>query len=148
MTNADGKSYVRSLLDAGPAKIDAKLREEAGELGDALMRESDERVLSEAADLLFHALVGLAARDLSIADVAAVAALFNCNSPLMNFASMSSQLPCGVSGPVYLLGRPTRSCAPRYGMLFRLSAFAAASSDFVLRLRGQNGLAQKRNFRN
>ena len=72
MTNADGKSYVRSRLDAGPTKIDAKLREEAGELGDAIVGESDERVLSEAADLLFHALVGLAARDLSIADVAAV----------------------------------------------------------------------------
>jgi phosphoribosyl-ATP pyrophosphohydrolase/phosphoribosyl-AMP cyclohydrolase len=72
MTNADGKSYVRSLLDAGPKKIDAKLREEAGELGDAIVGESDERVLSEAADLLFHALVGLAARGLSPADVAAV----------------------------------------------------------------------------
>jgi phosphoribosyl-ATP pyrophosphohydrolase/phosphoribosyl-AMP cyclohydrolase len=72
MTNAEGKSYVRSLLDAGPAKIDAKLREEAAELGAALMRESDEHVASEAADLLFHALVGLAARGLSPADVAAV----------------------------------------------------------------------------
>jgi phosphoribosyl-ATP pyrophosphohydrolase/phosphoribosyl-AMP cyclohydrolase len=72
MTNVEGKSYVRSLLDAGPEKIDAKLREEAGELGDAIVRESDERVLSEAADLLFHALVGLAARDLSPGDVAAV----------------------------------------------------------------------------
>jgi phosphoribosyl-ATP pyrophosphohydrolase/phosphoribosyl-AMP cyclohydrolase len=72
MTNVDGKSYVRSLLDAGPEKIDAKLREEAGELGQAITSESDERVLSEAADLLFHALVGLAARDLSPADVAAV----------------------------------------------------------------------------
>jgi phosphoribosyl-ATP pyrophosphohydrolase/phosphoribosyl-AMP cyclohydrolase len=72
MTNADGKSYVRSLLDAGPAKIDAKLREEAAELGEALVRESDERVASEAADLLFHALVALAARGLSPADVAAV----------------------------------------------------------------------------
>jgi phosphoribosyl-ATP pyrophosphohydrolase/phosphoribosyl-AMP cyclohydrolase len=72
MTNADGKSYVRSLLDAGPAKIDAKLREEAAELGEALMQESDERVANEAADLLFHALVGLAARGLSPADVAAV----------------------------------------------------------------------------
>jgi phosphoribosyl-ATP pyrophosphohydrolase/phosphoribosyl-AMP cyclohydrolase len=72
ITNTDGKSYVRSLLDAGPEKIDAKLREEAAELGDAIMRESDERVLSEAADLLFHALVGLAVRGLSPADVAAV----------------------------------------------------------------------------
>jgi phosphoribosyl-ATP pyrophosphohydrolase len=57
MTNADGKSYVRSLLEAGPAKIDAKLREEAAELGEALLRESDERGVSEAADLLFHAQV-------------------------------------------------------------------------------------------
>ena len=72
MTNAEGKSYVRSLLDAGPAKIDAKLREEAAELGEALLHESDERVASEAADLLFHALVGLAARGLSLADVDAV----------------------------------------------------------------------------
>jgi phosphoribosyl-ATP pyrophosphohydrolase/phosphoribosyl-AMP cyclohydrolase len=72
MTNVDGKSYVRSLLDAGPGKIDAKLREEAAELGQALVHESDERVLNEAADLLFHALVGLAARGLSPADVAAV----------------------------------------------------------------------------
>lgn len=72
MTNAEGKSYVRSLLDKGPAKIDEKLREEAGELGQALREESDERVASEAADLLFHALVGLAARDLSPAEVAAV----------------------------------------------------------------------------
>jgi phosphoribosyl-ATP pyrophosphohydrolase/phosphoribosyl-AMP cyclohydrolase len=72
MTNADGKSYVRTLLEAGPAKIDEKLREEAGELGEAFLRESDERVVNEAADLLFHAFVALAARDLSPADVAAV----------------------------------------------------------------------------
>lgn len=70
MTNAQGKSYVRSLLDAGVGKIDEKLREEAAELGAALREESDERVANEAADLLFHALVGLAARDLSPADVA------------------------------------------------------------------------------
>jgi phosphoribosyl-ATP pyrophosphohydrolase/phosphoribosyl-AMP cyclohydrolase len=72
MTNAEGKSYVRTLLDAGAQKIDAKLREEASELGEALLHESDERLVNEAADLLFHALVALAARDLSPADVAAV----------------------------------------------------------------------------
>jgi phosphoribosyl-AMP cyclohydrolase / phosphoribosyl-ATP pyrophosphohydrolase len=72
MTNAEGKSYVRSLLGKGPAKIDEKLREEAAELGHALREESDERVASEAADLLFHALVGLAARELDLADVAKV----------------------------------------------------------------------------
>jgi phosphoribosyl-ATP pyrophosphohydrolase/phosphoribosyl-AMP cyclohydrolase len=72
ITNAQGKSYVRSLLDAGVVKIDAKLREEAAELGAALRDESDERVANEAADLLFHALVGLAARELTLADVAEV----------------------------------------------------------------------------
>lgn len=72
LTSSSGQSYVRSLLDKGPAKIDEKLREEAGELGQALQHESDERVASEAADLLFHALVALAARDLSPAEVAAV----------------------------------------------------------------------------
>jgi phosphoribosyl-ATP pyrophosphohydrolase/phosphoribosyl-AMP cyclohydrolase len=72
MTNRAGKSYVKSLLDAGAAKIDEKLREEAAELGVALREESDERVANEAADLLFHALVGLAARELSPADVAEV----------------------------------------------------------------------------
>lgn len=72
LTNAEGKSYVRSLLDKGPSKIAEKLREEAGELGDALSNETDDRVASEAADLLFHALVGLAARELSPADVAAI----------------------------------------------------------------------------
>lgn len=56
------KSYTRSLLDAGPAKIGAKLREEADELARAIEGESDDRVASEAADLLFHALVGLRAR--------------------------------------------------------------------------------------
>jgi phosphoribosyl-ATP pyrophosphohydrolase/phosphoribosyl-AMP cyclohydrolase len=56
------KSYTRSLLDAGPPKIGAKLREEADELARAIADESDERVASEAADLLFHTLVGLRAR--------------------------------------------------------------------------------------
>jgi phosphoribosyl-ATP pyrophosphohydrolase/phosphoribosyl-AMP cyclohydrolase len=56
------KSYTRSLLDGGAAKISAKLSEEAAELGAALASESDERVASEAGDLLFHLLVGLRSR--------------------------------------------------------------------------------------
>ncbi|NOY92636.1 MAG: bifunctional phosphoribosyl-AMP cyclohydrolase/phosphoribosyl-ATP diphosphatase HisIE [Deltaproteobacteria bacterium] len=69
---SDGrKSYTRSLLDGGAAKIGAKLREEAGELADAIAEETDERVVSEAADLLYHAMVGLLSRHLSLADVAA-----------------------------------------------------------------------------
>jgi len=56
------KSYTRSLLDGGAVKIGAKLDEEAGELARALAGESDERVASEAADLLYHLLVGLRLR--------------------------------------------------------------------------------------
>jgi phosphoribosyl-ATP pyrophosphohydrolase/phosphoribosyl-AMP cyclohydrolase len=62
-------SYTRSLLDAGPAKIGAKLREEADELARAIDAETDARVASEAADLLYHVLVGLAARDVPLRQV-------------------------------------------------------------------------------
>ncbi len=53
------KSYTKSLYDAGPAAIGAKVREEADELGRALESEGDERVVSEAADLLYHLLVAI-----------------------------------------------------------------------------------------
>jgi len=56
------KSYTRSLLDGGPKKIGEKLIEEADELRRAIEGESDERVAGEAADLLYHALVGLRLR--------------------------------------------------------------------------------------
>ena len=64
-----GKSYTKSLLDSGPAKIDAKIREEAAELGQALIGESDDRVASEAGDLLYHLLVGLVLREVSLRDL-------------------------------------------------------------------------------
>jgi phosphoribosyl-ATP pyrophosphohydrolase/phosphoribosyl-AMP cyclohydrolase len=65
------KSYTKSLLAGGISKINAKISEEAGELVAALADESDERVLSEAADLLFHLLVGLRARKLDFQQVLA-----------------------------------------------------------------------------
>lgn len=64
-------SYVRSLYDGGSSVIGAKLREEAGELARAVESESDERVVSEAADVLFHVMVALRSRSVSIADVLA-----------------------------------------------------------------------------
>jgi phosphoribosyl-ATP pyrophosphohydrolase/phosphoribosyl-AMP cyclohydrolase len=64
-------SYTKSLYDAGAAAIGAKIREEAGELGRALEAESDERVVSEAADVLYHALVGLRARGIPMGSVLA-----------------------------------------------------------------------------
>jgi phosphoribosyl-ATP pyrophosphohydrolase/phosphoribosyl-AMP cyclohydrolase len=59
-------SYVKSLYEGGPAKIREKLVEEAGELATAVAGEGDDRVVSEAADVLFHVMVALRSRGLSI----------------------------------------------------------------------------------
>jgi phosphoribosyl-ATP pyrophosphohydrolase/phosphoribosyl-AMP cyclohydrolase len=55
------KSYVVSLLDAGFPKIGGKITEEAGELVEALPQGDAPHTAHEAADLLFHMLVGLEA---------------------------------------------------------------------------------------
>jgi phosphoribosyl-ATP pyrophosphohydrolase/phosphoribosyl-AMP cyclohydrolase len=68
------KSYTKSLLDAGAGKIGEKLREEAGELADAIANETDERVASEAGDLLYHLLVGLRSRGVDLRRVIEVLA--------------------------------------------------------------------------
>jgi phosphoribosyl-ATP pyrophosphohydrolase/phosphoribosyl-AMP cyclohydrolase len=65
------KSYTKSLFEAGPPKIAAKVREEGGELAQALESETDERVVSESADVLYHLMVGLLARGLCLKDVEA-----------------------------------------------------------------------------
>jgi len=57
-------SYVVSLLDAGPAAAARKVGEEGVEVALAGAGESDERVVSEIADLWFHTYVLLAARGL------------------------------------------------------------------------------------
>ena len=69
-TDAD-RSYTRKLLDEGPTKIAAKVREEGDELACALESESAERVVSEAADVLYHVMVGLIARGVELRDVEA-----------------------------------------------------------------------------
>lgn len=66
-----GSSYTRHLLDKGSGKIGDKVREEAGEFDEAIRGESAERVVSEAADVLYHLFVGLLARDVEPRDVEA-----------------------------------------------------------------------------
>lgn len=66
-----GGSYTRTLLDGGAAAIGAKLREEADELARAVESESEARVASEAADVLYHALVALASRGVPLSAVLA-----------------------------------------------------------------------------
>jgi phosphoribosyl-ATP pyrophosphohydrolase/phosphoribosyl-AMP cyclohydrolase len=62
-------SYVKSLYDGGATKIGDKLVEEAGELAQAVSQEPDPRVVSEAADVLFHVMVALRSRDVPFAAV-------------------------------------------------------------------------------
>ena len=64
-------SYTCQLLEAGLPRILKKVGEEAVETIVAGQSETDERLASEMADLFYHALVLLAARDLSWADVEA-----------------------------------------------------------------------------
>src|SRR5690606_36180780 len=56
------QSYTRSLLDKGAPKVAAKIREEGDELARAVEAESDDRVVSEASDVMYHMLVGLLLR--------------------------------------------------------------------------------------
>ncbi len=58
------KSWTKKLLD-NPGLLRSKIREEADELATAIDNENDEQVIYEAADLLYHALVGLASRDIT-----------------------------------------------------------------------------------
>ena len=60
-------SYTASLL-AAPDRIGEKVREEADEVARAAREESSERVSEEAADVLYHLLVLLRGRGLSLAD--------------------------------------------------------------------------------
>lgn len=68
-TSTGKKSYTKALLDAGAGKIGDKVEEEAGEFAHAIASESDERVVNEAADVLYHLLVGLRLRGVSVSDV-------------------------------------------------------------------------------
>jgi len=62
-------SYVAGLVAAGPAAAARKLGEEGVEAALAGASESDERLVSELADLWFHSYVLLAARGLDPAAV-------------------------------------------------------------------------------
>ncbi len=64
-----GSSYTKSLLDKGVAACAKKLGEEAAETVIAAVSESEERLLSEAADLIYHLLVLLEARNIPFESV-------------------------------------------------------------------------------
>ena len=63
------KSYTRELLDGGPERCAKKLGEEAIELAIAAIAEDRDRVIAEAADLLYHFVVVLRSRDIALCEV-------------------------------------------------------------------------------
>jgi phosphoribosyl-ATP pyrophosphohydrolase len=65
------ESYTRALLDKGVAHCAKKLGEEAIETGLAAVQEDKDRVIAEAGDLLYHLLVLLQARGVTLAEVEA-----------------------------------------------------------------------------
>jgi len=65
------ESYTRALLDKGVAHCAKKLGEEAIETAMAAVQEDRGRLIAEAADLIYHLLVVLEARGITLAEVEA-----------------------------------------------------------------------------
>jgi phosphoribosyl-AMP cyclohydrolase / phosphoribosyl-ATP pyrophosphohydrolase len=65
------ESYTARLLAAAPGAPAAKLVEEAGEASAAALAETPQRLAEEAADVVYHLLVLLRARGVSLDDVLA-----------------------------------------------------------------------------
>src|ERR1700733_8427882 len=65
------KSYTRKLLDRGVDHCAKKLGEEAVEAAIAAVAEDRDRVIGEAADVLYHLLVVLHARGIALDEVEA-----------------------------------------------------------------------------
>ncbi|MEJ2558781.1 MAG: phosphoribosyl-ATP diphosphatase [Anaerolineae bacterium] len=68
--NPKAGSYTNTLLD-DPIRAAQKVGEEATEVVVAALAQSNQRLVAEMADLVYHSLVLLAAHDLSWTDVVA-----------------------------------------------------------------------------
>ena len=86
-TESADVSYTRKLLDKGVAQCAKKFGEEAIETVLAATGESRERLISETADTIYHLLVVLKARDVSLADIEAELASRTARSGLDEKAS-------------------------------------------------------------
>jgi len=65
-------SYTRKLLDKGVAQCAKKFGEEAVEAALAAVSEDREHLIAESADVLYHLLVMLRARGVTLAEVEAL----------------------------------------------------------------------------
>jgi phosphoribosyl-ATP pyrophosphohydrolase/phosphoribosyl-AMP cyclohydrolase len=71
LADAPEGSYTAKLASQGMLKVAQKLGEEGVELALAAAAQDRERVTAEAADLVYHLLLLLAMRELTLADVVA-----------------------------------------------------------------------------
>jgi len=69
--DADQGSYTASLAAAGSRRIAQKVGEEAVELALASIDGGRDETIAEAADLVYHLLVLLADRNITLAEIAA-----------------------------------------------------------------------------
>jgi len=69
--NPQGSSYTSSLFAAGLSRIAQKVGEEASETIVAALAEERQRLIEEIADLTYHVLVLMAARDITPQDILA-----------------------------------------------------------------------------
>ncbi len=65
------KSYTAFLVKSGLNNINKKVMEEAGEVCEAALGSDSEQIILETADLFFHTLVLLAAKNIELKDVIA-----------------------------------------------------------------------------
>jgi phosphoribosyl-ATP pyrophosphohydrolase len=71
LENPDDSSYTASLAASGTRRIAQKVGEEGVELALAAVAGNRDDVIDEAADLVYHLLVLLQARELGLGDVVA-----------------------------------------------------------------------------
>ena len=89
-------SYTTRLLEGGPNKIGAKIREEAEELIEAAEEPGDagrQHFIHEAGDLVYHTLVLLAWRGVDIDEIATELARREGTSGLAEKANRPNQSP-------------------------------------------------------
>jgi phosphoribosyl-ATP pyrophosphohydrolase len=84
------ESYTRALLDKGVAQCAKKLGEEAIETVLAALQNDKGKLIAEAADLLYHLLVVLEARGVTLAEVEAALEKRTAQSGLEEKASRKS----------------------------------------------------------
>ena len=66
----ESASYTAKLLAKGPLHCGKKIAEEGAELALALAAQGEAETAAEAADLLYHIMVGLRAKGVSLGEVA------------------------------------------------------------------------------